>query len=97
MTTEAVEWIPACSTCARRGVSPDLTLTLTPAELHALTSYTQPARQLDELHRQGFARARRDRFGRVILERAHYDAVCAGAGQPARPKVRLMVHEKAAA
>lgn len=70
-------------------------LILTSAELMTLTGYKRAAEQLDELHRQGFARARRDRLGRVILERAHYDAVCAGAQQPARPKVRLMV--KAAA
>lgn len=41
--------------------------------------YTQPAKQLAELHRQGFWRARRARVtGDVILERAHYEAVCSG-------------------
>lgn len=41
--------------------------------------YSQPAKQLAELHRQGFWRARRSKItGEVILERAHYDAVCSG-------------------
>lgn len=66
------------------------TLTLTPAELKQLTGYEQPSRVLAELHRQGFHRARRDRFGQVVLERAHYDAVCAGAVEARKPKVRLM-------
>lgn len=50
-------------------------LTLTPDELQALTGYKQPAAQLAELHRQGYWRARRAPItGRVILERAHYEA-----------------------
>ena len=57
-----------------------------------LTGYRQPAKQLAELHRQGFWRARRCRVtGAVILERPHYDAVCRGgeSGQPApTPKLR---------
>jgi hypothetical protein len=53
-------------------------LTLSADELRDLTGYRQPAAQLRELHRQGFSRARRDRLGRVVLERAHYDAVAAG-------------------
>jgi hypothetical protein len=65
-------------------------LLLTEAELEALTGYRRPHEQLAELHQQGFSRARRNRLGRVVLERAHYDAVCAGAKQPAKPKVRLM-------
>jgi len=64
--------------------------TFTPDELYDLTGYAQPARQLAELHRLGFSRARRDRLGRVVLERAHYDAVCAGQTQAPRPKLRLM-------
>jgi len=52
-------------------------LTLSPAELHEITGYRQPAAQLRALHEQGFTRARRDRLGRVVLERAHYDAVAA--------------------
>ena len=64
--------------------------TLSEAELVDITGYVQPSSQLRELHRQGFFRARRARFtGRVILERAHYDAVCAGAiPSPNEPQVR---------
>jgi hypothetical protein len=56
-------------------------LLLTPDELVQLSGgYTQPARQLEELKRQGFWRARRaPTTGALILERSHYDAVCAGA------------------
>lgn len=46
--------------------------------------YDQPRRQLDELHARGFWRARLSRFNEVILERAHYEAVCAGAVEPGR-------------
>jgi hypothetical protein len=52
-----------------------MSLTLGAEELQELTGYTQPARQLAELRRQGFYRARRGRDGSVILERAHYEAV----------------------
>jgi hypothetical protein len=72
-----------------------LNLILAPDELVALTGYKRASDQLAELHRQGFSRARRDRLGRVVLERAHYDAVCAGAQQAARPKVRLLVKQAA--
>lgn len=41
-----------------------------------------------ELHRQGFYRARIAVTGNVILERAHYDAVCAGAKPAKAPTVR---------
>jgi hypothetical protein len=64
-------------------------LTLSDAELRDLTGYAQPACQLRELHRQGFSRARRDRLGRVVLERAHYDAVAAGRlAEPSAPQLR---------
>jgi len=68
-------------------------LLLSEPELRAVTGYVQPARQLEELRRQGFYRARRDRMGRVILERGHYDAVIAGERAPAndsraQPRVR---------
>lgn len=54
-------------------------LTLTPAELEELTNgLKQPAAQLKELHRQGFVKACRPRMGRVVLYRAHYEAVLAG-------------------
>lgn len=67
-----------------------MSLTLTPDELHALTRYAVPSKQLAELHRQGFYRARLARDGSVILERPHFEAVCQGAAAPANaPKLRL--------
>lgn len=65
-------------------------LILSPDELEDLTGYKQPARVLAELHRRGFHRAWINRYNDVVLERAHYDAVCAGATQAARPQVRLI-------
>ncbi len=55
-----------------------MTITLNSEELENVTGYRTPKRQLKELHRQGFYRARIAVTGNVILERAHYDAVCAG-------------------
>lgn len=76
-------------------------LLLSAAEIERLTSYTRPAEQLVELHRQGFHRARRNRLGEIVLERAHYDAVCRSVGaaandEPAgpRPKVRPVRRSK---
>jgi hypothetical protein len=63
-------------------------LCLTPEQLENLTGYKRQAEQLAELHRRGYSRAYRDRLGRVVLTRAHYDAVESGAVVPARPKVR---------
>jgi hypothetical protein len=69
-------------------------LVLSPDELASLTGYKRPADQLRELHARGFYRARLGKVTRsVILERTHYDTVCAGTG-PAnqdkyRPQVRL--------
>lgn len=51
---------------------------LSASEIADLTGYARPAEQVAELHRLGFTRARIDRLGRVVLERAHYDAVCDG-------------------
>lgn len=59
-----------------------MSITLSAEELIALTGYRRPAEQLVELHRQGFYRARRaPATGAIILERAHYDAICGGARQ----------------
>ncbi len=61
-----------------------MTLSLAPAELQEITGgLVQPKRQLDELLARGFWRARLVR-GKVLLERAHYEAVCAGAVAPGR-------------
>lgn len=68
----------------------DRDLTLSHDEICRLTGYTQLGRQLAELHRRGFWRARRGRVG-IILEREHYRAVCASPAQSARPTVRIPV------
>lgn len=66
-----------------------MTATLTPKEIDDVTGYKRPADQLAELQRQGFYRARRSpTTGQIILERAHYAAVCAGGVQPKAPRVR---------
>ncbi|WP_231385094.1 DUF4224 domain-containing protein [Rubrivivax gelatinosus] len=66
---------------------------LSAEEIAALTGYSQPAKQVEELRRQGFWRARRNVLGVVVLERAHYEAVC--RGQPVdgpRPQLRPPGH-----
>lgn len=52
--------------------------TLSHLELFDVTGYSRAGEQLAELHRLGFPRARIDRLGRCVLERAHYEAVCDG-------------------
>lgn len=67
-----------------------------PAEqIERMTGYKQAARQLTELHRQGFWRARRARVtGEVILERPHYDAVSAGLPQGSKPANQPMLRSQ---
>ena len=65
-----------------------MTIILTSEELERVTGYKTLKRQEKELHRQGFYRARIAVTGNVILERAHYDAVCAGAKPAKEPIVR---------
>lgn len=65
-----------------------MTITLNSDELAGVTGYRTQKRQLAELHRQGFYRARISATGNVILERAHYDAVCAGVKPLKEPTVR---------
>jgi hypothetical protein len=61
-----------------------VSLTLSEDQIVELTGgHTQPRRQLEELHRRGFWRARLSRDHKVILERDHYRAVCRGAVDPA--------------
>ena len=55
-----------------------MSTTMTENEIAAITGYIQPGKQLATLKARGFERAYRDRSGRVILERSHYDAVCQG-------------------
>lgn len=58
-------------------------------EIAELTGYQQPAKQLAELHRLGFWRARRRAIsGRVVLERAHYEAVCGAEATRKAPAER---------
>ena len=65
-----------------------MTIILSSPELESVTGYRSPNRQVAELHRQGFYRARIGAGGNVILERAHYDAVCAGEKPAKEPTVR---------
>jgi len=64
-----------------------MSLTLSDAEIFELSGgQTQPRRQLEELHRRGFWRARLSRDHKVVLEREHYRAVCRGAVDPTAPR-----------
>ena len=52
---------------------------LSSLQIQSLTGgYQRPKDQLTELRKQGFVRARIGMNGGVVLERAHYDAVCGG-------------------
>jgi len=53
-------------------------LILTPDELQALTGRRRTAAQLEVLRQRGFWRAHINAGGRLVLERAHYEAVCRG-------------------
>jgi len=74
-------------------------LCLSPEEIAELTAgLRQPHAQAERLKADGFWRARVQR-GRVVLERAHYEAVCAGALPPGqnredteRPRLRPVTH-----
>jgi len=74
-----------------------LSTVLTRQELQQITGYKRASEQLAELVRQGFYRARRSRVdGSVILERPHYDAVCAGSRMPANePRLRPVTRKRA--
>jgi hypothetical protein len=65
-----------------------VSITFDDTELVELTGYERPSKQLAELHRQGFYRARLSRFNKVVLERAHFEAVCASRQSADRPRVR---------
>ncbi len=54
-------------------------LLLSDAELVALTGYKRASEQIAELHRQGFSRARRNRLGKIVLERTHFRGVLSRA------------------
>jgi hypothetical protein len=57
---------------------------LAPEEIEAITPYCARTKQLNELHRQGFYRARFGWCG-VVLERAHHEAVIAGQAHGIAP------------
>lgn len=62
-----------------------MSLILSPDEIVEITNgLKQPAAQLRELHRLGFARAHRPRGGAVVLSRAHYLAVEEGRAAQAQ-------------
>lgn len=61
---------------------------LCPSELVDLTRYARADRQLEVLHMRGFARAYIGRGGTVVLERAHYEAVCRDEAQQTRPRLK---------
>jgi hypothetical protein len=55
-----------------------MTITLSSAELVAITGYEQATKQVNVLHNRGFNRAFINRNGVLVLERKHYEAVCLG-------------------
>jgi len=66
-------------------------------EIKDITGYKRPGDQLAELKAQGFYRARHHPVtGKVILERAHYEHVCAGGAEPANePQVQPLSRKRA--
>ena len=70
-------------------------IVLSAEELQSVTGYKRPADQLRVLHKLGFYRARLGAVTRqVVLERAHYDAVCAGAAAANAPAYRPQVRAR---
>lgn len=62
-------------------------LVLQDNELVEITGYQKATKQLQVLHRRGFHRAFISRAGKVVLERAHYEAVTRGdAATPGAPR-----------
>lgn len=62
-------------------------------ELAALTGYEQATKQLNVLKERGFYRAYINRTGNLVLERAHYLAVCQGESTQ-KPKAANMAFLK---
>ena len=66
-----------------------MSIVLSDDEIEQLTGYKWASRQLAALHKLGFWRARISPIGRVLVERAHYEAVSAGPrADHNRPHVR---------
>ncbi len=58
-------------------------------EIEQITGYKWASRQLSALHKMGFYRARMSPIGRVLVERAHFEAVSTGPrADHNRPHVR---------
>lgn len=70
---------------------------LTEPELVKITGYELPCKQLAVLHNRGFHRAYIARKGGVVLERAHYEAVCRGQSERPRKSANISFLHKAAA
>ena len=62
---------------------------MTALELKLLTSYSQPCKQLEVLRARGFHRAFVGREGQVLLERAHFEAVCRGESSSLSSDINL--------
>ena len=71
-------------------------LRLSESELRELTGYATARKQLEFLHQRGFYRATLGRFGRVVLERAHFEAVCQGRSglNDAKPRPELILPQR---
>lgn len=67
------------------------TVLLSAEEISEVTGYRKPALQVRELHSRGFVRARVNVLNRVVLERAHFEAVCSttssGTSHAQRPQL----------
>jgi len=72
-------------------------ITLSEAELVAITGYELATKQLNVLQARGFHRAFIDRNGALVLERAHYEAVCQGHSEKPRKSANISFLHKAAA
>lgn len=64
-------------------------ITLSDAELFAITGYELATKQLNVLRGRGFHRAFIDRNGALVLERAHYEAVCRGESEKPRKSANI--------
>lgn len=71
-------------------------IALTEAELTRITGYELPCKQLAVLHNRGFHRAYIAYKGGVVLERAHYEAVCRGHSEKPRKSANIGFLHKAA-
>lgn len=79
----AIQDMPSNHTWRKNAVSTE-SIRLTPDEIAALTGYRRAAEQLAELKALGYWRARRNRLGEIVVERAHYQEVCAGTAKAPR-------------